>query len=178
MEINFLTFLEALEFAAEKHKFQRRKGNLRIPYINHPLKVCKLLTEVSETDFELLSASILHDTLEDTETTQTELEEKFGSGITDIVLELTDDMSLPDDIRKNKQVQKASFLSPKAKLIKIADKICNINDLLVYPIYWTKSRKIKYIEWSSQVVEQCRGLNPALDKMFDEIYKKGIQQLT
>jgi GTP diphosphokinase / guanosine-3',5'-bis(diphosphate) 3'-diphosphatase len=177
MEINFLIIFDAFDFAAEKHKLQRRKGNLRIPYINHPIKVGKLLAEAGEKDIELLAAAILHDTLEDTETTTAELEEKFGSEITGIVIELTDDMSLPDNIRKEKQVQKASSLSPKAKLIKIADKICNINDLLVYPIYWTKARKIRYIEWSAQVIEKCKGLNTVLDQKFEEIYKKGLSQL-
>jgi GTP diphosphokinase / guanosine-3',5'-bis(diphosphate) 3'-diphosphatase len=177
MEINFLIIFDALEFAAEKHKLQRRKGNLRIPYINHPIKVSKLLAESGEKNIEMLAAAILHDTLEDTETTIEELKDKFGSEITGIVVELTDDMSLPDHIRKDKQIQKASTLSAKAKLIKIADKICNINDLLVYPIYWTKARKIRYIEWSAQVVEKCKGINPVLDQQFDEIYRKGISQL-
>lgn len=177
MEINFLTILDALEFAAEKHKLQRRKGNLRIPYINHPIKVCKLLAESGEHDVEILVAAILHDTLEDTATTKLELEEKFGREITNIVIELSDNMSLPEHRRKEQQLQNASTLSPKAKLIKIADKICNINDLLVYPIYWTKSRKIRYIEWSAKVFEKCKGLNPILDKKFEEIYKKGLGQL-
>jgi GTP diphosphokinase / guanosine-3',5'-bis(diphosphate) 3'-diphosphatase len=177
MDINFLIILNALEFAAEKHKLQRRKGNLKIPYINHPIKVSKLLAETGEKDPELLAAAMLHDTLEDTETTYAELEDKFGREIAGIVVELTDDMSLPELIRKEKQLKKASTLSSKAKLIKIADKICNINDLLVYPIYWTKARKIRYFEWSKQVVEKCKGLNTILDKKFEEIYNKGINQL-
>jgi guanosine-3',5'-bis(diphosphate) 3'-pyrophosphohydrolase len=170
-----LKILEACEFAAIKHQFQRRKGYLRIPYINHPIKVSKLIADCNETDINLLLAAILHDVIEDTDTTETELIHKFGSYVTNIVKEVTDDMSLPQKIRKELQVEKAPKLSNPAKLIKIADKICNMNDILNYPLNWNNSKKLYYFQWSNRVFVHCAGINNELDKLFIEIYQKGIQ---
>lgn len=167
----------AIEFAAEKHKFQRRKGYLKIPYINHPLKVCKLIVEAGETDNTLLLAAILHDTIEDTNTTEHELIDCFGREITGIVLEVTDNMNLPENERKELQVINAFKLSRNAKIIKIADKIANINDILIYPILWTKIKKRKYVNWSMKVYEGCRGQNIYLDNLFETIYIKAIETI-
>lgn len=159
--------IKASVFASEKHKFQRRKGCLKIPYINHPLKVCDILMEASEYNIELLIASILHDVLEDTETTEKEIEEKFGEKVSHIVIEVTDDMRLPSNRRKELQIEKASKLTREAKLIKIADKISNISDLVRYPIQWEKERKVEYVNWSKKVFEKCKGQNSFLDQLFE-----------
>ncbi len=142
-----LKLLETAEFAADKHKFQRRKGSLHIPYINHPISVCKLIAESGISDLNLLMAALLHDILEDTDTTEIELTDKFGIEVVSLVLEVTDNMKLKESERKELQVKKASSLSSKAKMLKIADKICNINDMINYPINWSRKRKIYYIEW-------------------------------
>lgn len=171
---NIELFILAIEFAAEKHKLQRRKGFLKIPYINHPVKVCKLLNEVGENNNDLLIAAILHDVLEDTATTKQELEAMFGKKILELVLEVTDDMSQPENIRKTLQVTKAKNLSVNAKLLKIADKYCNISDLINYPINWSRERKLNYVKWAMQVFEGCKGNNKLLDKMFSDICQKAI----
>jgi GTP diphosphokinase / guanosine-3',5'-bis(diphosphate) 3'-diphosphatase len=171
--MNHITkFVDAVEFAAEKHKLQRRKGYLKIPYINHPVKVCKILTGCGETDENLLLAAILHDTLEDTDTTSTELLNLFGDKVTSIVLEVTDNMDLPEKTRKNLQVTNASILSHQASLIRIADKIANINDIVNYPLNWTKKRKLKYLEWANDVFQNCKGKNAKLDEIFEDLYLK------
>lgn len=175
IELSFL--FNAIVFAAEKHQFQRRKGYLKIPYINHPLKVCKTLIDHGELDSDLLVASVLHDTLEDTQTTYKEIEDFFGTKVAKIVNEVTDDMSLPENIRKELQVEKAPKLSNSAKKIKIADKLCNITDLINYPIYWSKARKIRYIEWSGRVFSQCRGVNTSLEMSFIEMSEIGLKSL-
>jgi GTP diphosphokinase / guanosine-3',5'-bis(diphosphate) 3'-diphosphatase len=169
----FGIFLEALRYAADKHVTQRRKGCDQIPYINHPIKVAQLLYNVGkETDVELLSAAVLHDVLEDTSTTEQELKEKFGEKITSIVVEVTDDMTLTYDDRKRYQVKKAPTLTKNAKKIKIADKISNIEDILTLPLTWSDRRKRQYFEWSERVIDGCRGVNPSLDKAFDDILEK------
>lgn len=178
MKDNILKLLESLEFAANKHKFQRRKGSLKIPYINHPVKVCKLLAESGESDIEILLAAILHDTLEDTDTSELELTDRFGTIVTSLVIEVTDNMKLPEKERKELQVINAAQLSSKAKMIKVADKICNIDDILTYPITWTKRRKRNYIEWAKKVCEGCKGQNLILDRKFGEIYNKGMELLS
>jgi len=162
-------FFEALKFAAEKHVLQRRKGCDSVPYINHPIKVVHLLNSVNENDPELLSAAILHDVLEDTETTEAELRALFGDRVTELVLEVTDDMSLTYDDRKRYQIKKAPALSRDAKKIKIADKICNIQDIISMPLTWSHRRKRQYFEWAAKVVEGCRGVNTQLDEAFDRI---------
>ena len=164
--------IKAAEFAAEKHKFQRRKGFLRIPYVNHPLKVCKLLSDVGEHNLDLLVSAILHDVLEDTDATFEELNKLFGESISSIVFEVSDNMKLSEMERKELQISKAPFLSDNAKLIKISDKYCNISDLINYPINWSKERKINYINWSLKVYEGCKGRNNKLDEMFMSICKE------
>jgi GTP diphosphokinase / guanosine-3',5'-bis(diphosphate) 3'-diphosphatase len=170
----FGLYLEALRFAAEKHLTQRRKGCEMVPYINHPIKVVHLLYKLAETDVELLSAAVLHDVLEDTCTTEDEMREKFGDRITNLVLEVTDDMTMTYDDRKRYQIRKAPGLTDDAKRIKIADKICNIEDILTYPLTWSERRKYQYFEWSAKVVDGCRGVNPILENLFDETLKRAM----
>lgn len=176
--MDMLRFLDAIDFAADKHKFQRRKGYLKIPYINHPVKVCKILTQVNETDEDLLLAAILHDTLEDTDAKKSEIIERFGTDVCKIVMEDTDDMDLPEKVRKQAQIDNASKLSHKAKLIRIADKIANITDVITYPIIWSRKKKLRYVEWSMNVFEGCRGQNELLDQMFIDTYEraKAVQE--
>ena len=126
--------IRAAHFAAEKHRNQRRKDAEATPYINHPLTLAKILSdEVGIHDHQVLAAAILHDTIEDTETTEAELREHFGDVITKVVLELTDDKSLPKHERKRLQVQNAPHKSPQAKLVKTADKIANLRDIASTP---------------------------------------------
>lgn len=165
---------DALKFAAEKHVSQRRKGCDLVPYINHPIKVAHLLSHAGEKDPDLLSAALLHDVLEDTCTTEDELREKFGNKVTNLVLEVTDDMSLTYDDRKRYQIKKAPALSADAKKIKIADKISNIQDIITLPMTWSHRRKRQYFEWSEKVVEGCRGINDRLDEDFDKILREAF----
>ncbi|MCK4920076.1 MAG: bifunctional (p)ppGpp synthetase/guanosine-3',5'-bis(diphosphate) 3'-pyrophosphohydrolase [Bacteroidales bacterium] len=169
--------IKAAVFAAEKHRYQRRKGFNQIPYINHPLKVANLLIECGENESNLLISSILHDVIEDTDATEAEVTEKFNSEIAKLVLEVSDNKELPYTTRKELQVKKAPGLSHDAKLIKVADKICNIRDFLVYPVDWSPERKLAYLDWAKLVVAGCRGLNEKLDQVFDETLEKGTNQL-
>jgi len=166
--------MRATLFAAEKHRGQRRKDVDRTPYINHPIMVVELLAGVGRvTDLETLQAGMLHDTIEDTDTTADELEEHFGHTVRSLVLEVTDDKSLPKPERKRLQVEHAPHLSAQAKLIKIADKIANLTDLLnAPPAGWSDERKQQYVAWSLQVVNGCRGHNPSLELWYDEIVKR------
>ncbi len=169
--------IRAAVYAAEKHKYQRRKGFNQVPYINHPLKVANTLIECGETDHDLLIAAILHDVVEDTDSTGEEIEREFGSGVSALVLEVTDDKELPYAIRKELQVESAPGLTRNAKVLKIADKICNINDILNYPLDWSTERKLNYLDWAEAVVNGCRNINENLDNHFDETVSKGREQL-
>jgi guanosine-3',5'-bis(diphosphate) 3'-pyrophosphohydrolase len=174
----FNVFIESLKFASERHASQRRKGCDQVPYINHLIKVAEILYRVgNETDYELLSAAILHDILEDTPTTELELKEKFGERIALLVEEVTDDMSLTYEDRKRYQIKKSLSISDDAKKIKIADKISNIQDILSLSLTWSNRRKRQYVDWSMKVIENCRGVNTNLENAFDEIVKNALQQI-
>ena len=166
--------LDAAAFAADKHRKQRRKDKGASPYINHPIGLAALLAnDGGVSDARVLAAALLHDTIEDTVTTAAELEERFGSAIKDIVLEVTDDKSLPKAERKQLQVAHAPHISREAKLVKLADKICNLRDILASPpADWPASRKQQYFEWAHDVVAGLRGTNAALEAIFDDVYRR------
>ena len=171
-ELNLV--LKALAFAAHKHRDQRRKDKHASPYINHPIALANTLcNEAGITDIEAICGALLHDTVEDTETTPEELTDVFGSSICDIVMEVTDDKNLPKTKRKRLQVQHARHVSDKAKLVKLADKISNLRDMVVCPpAHWSHERKQEYFDWAKDVIDQLRGINPKLESIFDEAYAK------
>jgi guanosine-3',5'-bis(diphosphate) 3'-pyrophosphohydrolase len=142
--------IAASGFAAHKHRDQRRKGADASPYINHPIAVANVLAnEAGITDPVILTAALLHDTIEDTDTTPKELETEFGPEIAAIVIEVTDDKSLPKLERKRLQIEHAAHLSTSAKLVKLADKICNVRDMRQSPpVDWSTERKTEYFTWA------------------------------
>lgn len=165
--------VRAIAFASEKHSTQRRKDAAESPYINHPIALVDVLAnEGNITNIETLCAAALHDTIEDTATTADELKTIFGEKITSIVLELTDDKSLPKHVRKEKQIEHALHCSPEAKVVKIADKICNLRNILAAPpADWSAERKQEYFDWAAKVVAGVRGTSSELDLIFDTIFK-------
>lgn len=165
--------LSALAFAAQKHRDQRRKDLVASPYINHPIALANVLANETGIDDErVLIAAILHDTIEDTETTAQELIREFGQEIADIVLEVSDDKTLSAAERKRLQVEHAGSISRRAKLVKLADKICNLRDIASSPpADWSLERKRAYFDWAKAVVDGLRGAHPALEHVFDEAYK-------
>jgi (p)ppGpp synthase/HD superfamily hydrolase len=166
--------LAAATFAAEKHAAQKRKGAAAEPYVNHLIEVAQLIASSSEQlDANLVMAGFLHDTIEDTSTTAEELEQVFGSDISALVVELTDDKSLPKEVRKELQVREAPHKSVRAQVIKLADKISNLRSLLTSPpANWNKQRKREYFEWGRRVVDALSAPNPILKAEFDRTYAK------
>jgi len=167
--------LQAITFAASKHRDQRRKDSHASPYINHPLQVAELLWRVGQVrDPHILVAAVLHDTLEDTHTTPNELEEGFGPQVLALVQEVSDDKRLPKAVRKRLQIENASRITLPAQALKIADKICNIRDITHNPpVDWSPERKQEYLDWASQVVNGLRGANSRLEALFDQELAEG-----
>jgi guanosine-3',5'-bis(diphosphate) 3'-pyrophosphohydrolase len=161
---------EAAEFASRRHSGMARKGRDNEPYINHLAEVANLLCAATEgADAELVAAGWLHDVIEDTKTTCEELAEKFSDRVAALVVEVTDDMTLPKAERRQRQIVDAPKKSPSAKLIKIADKISNIRArILPQPNQDERNDLIDYAAWAEQVVAGCRGVNATLDRLFDE----------
>jgi guanosine-3',5'-bis(diphosphate) 3'-pyrophosphohydrolase len=166
--------LAAIAFAADKHRDQRRKDAAASPYINHPIALANVLANEAEIDDErVLIAAVLHDTLEDTETTVQELVRHFGQEIAEIVLEVSDDKALPKAARKQQQIDHATHISRRAKLVKLADKICNLRDIARSPPHdWSLQRRQEYFDWAKAVIDQLRGVHPALEHVFDQAYRE------
>lgn len=165
--------IKAARFAADKHRQQRRKDVDASPYINHPIAVADLLAnECGVTDPVALCAALLHDTIEDTDTTEQELREAFGDQITGVVLEVTDDKTLAKKLRKQLQIEHARHASPRARLVKLADKTCNLRDMATAPpADWSAQRKADYFDWAGEVVAGLRGSHPKLDALFDDAWR-------
>jgi len=166
--------ITAAHFSAWKHRDQRRKDAGASPYINHPIGLAEILwNEGGVTDPTVLAAALLHDTIEDTETTLEELRGKFGDTVAGIVQEVTDVKWLKKGSRKKIQIARAAGATEGAKLVKLADKISNVRDMLAKPPEaWSLERRREYFDWAKSVVDQVRGTNLKLERKFDQLYRR------
>lgn len=171
--------VRAMQFAAEKHKGQFRKGNLNTPYINHPIKVAYVLRTIGGVeDEDIIAAALLHDVVEDTDATHADLENVFNKKVADIVLEVSDEKDKSKDFRKQHQIDNAKNLSIEAKLVRIADKICNIQDVCGEDApNWSYERKYEYLEWAKEVVDQITGTHEMLEMTFYDEHRWGRLKL-
>ena len=166
--------MEAAHFAAQKHANQKRKGAAAEPYINHLLEVAELVSgAVSEPDANLVMAALLRDTIEDVGVTEAELAERFGTDVADLVVECTDDKTLPKEERKRLQVVNAPHKSVRAQVIKLADKTSNLRAMLTSPpADWDMERRRAYFIWAKQVVDGFTAPNAVLKAEFDKTYRQ------
>jgi (p)ppGpp synthase/HD superfamily hydrolase len=171
--------LKALHFAADKHRDQRRKDVGASPYINHPIEVAELLARVGGvTDLVTLQGALLHDTIEDTNTSPEELEREFGAEVRRVVEEVTDDQNLPKADRKRLQIAHAPHISERARLIKLADKISNVRSVThTPPAKWPLQRRQEYLDWTEQVIAGVRGVNPSLEELYFKLLDEGRRTL-
>jgi guanosine-3',5'-bis(diphosphate) 3'-pyrophosphohydrolase len=129
-------------------------------------------------DIAVLQAAILHDTIEDTDTTPEEIEREFGPDVRSLVVEMTDDMAMPSVKRKQEQITRAAGLSTRAKVIKLADKIANVGDIARHPPPdWTLVRRRNYFDWTAEVIDRVRGTNAALETCYDEVLRQAREIL-
>jgi len=160
---------DTLCFASEIHIEQRKKDYEKMPYINHIISVVSLLVKCGEDDADLLQAAILHDSVEDSKTTLETVAERYGLKVASIVEELSDDMTLDYTIRKEHQLNNSLVISKEAKLIRLADKTCNIRDFINFPINKTIEDQEKYCDWSLRIFERIKGNNIKLDNEFSKV---------
>jgi (p)ppGpp synthase/HD superfamily hydrolase len=166
--------LRAARFAAEKHANQKRKGTAAEPYINHLIEVAQLVAmALAEPDTNLVQAALLHDTLEDTQTTRQELIDHFGPDVADLVAEVTDDKSLPKQERKRLQIENAPKKSVRAQTIKLADKISNLRSMMSSPpVDWDLQRRREYFTWAERVAAGFTEPNAILKAEFERTVKQ------
>jgi guanosine-3',5'-bis(diphosphate) 3'-pyrophosphohydrolase len=165
--------IRAAYFAGEKHRLQRRSDVEQTPYINHPLELAHILTEEGGINcLDTICASLLHDTLEDTDTSSDELKKHFGDVIASIVMEVSNDMTLSSQQRRVYELEKVVSLSHKAKLVKIADKLANIRDVSTMPpMGWTREKKQDYFDFALEIINQIGSVSPRLHQIFLRDYK-------
>ena len=170
----FSDFVRALAFASRKHSQQRRKDADASPYINHPIALVSILAvEAGINDRDTLCAALLHDTIEDTKTSVEELVEAFGGSVASLVQEVTDDKQLLKAERKLRQVEHAAHLSPRARAVKLADKIANLRDVADSPpVNWPLVRRREYFDWAKQVVDQIPDPPAELLRLFIAVYDR------
>ena len=162
--------LHAIAFAADKHRDHRRKGQTGAPYINHPITVAEQLADHGHAEnIALLMAAVLHDVIEDTETTEEELRTAFGARVAGIVLEVTDDKSLRKKERRAHTVRSMASKSHDARLLKLSDIIANLNDVIHHPPDWTQEQKLEYLDWAEQVAREGEGTDAGLEKRFRKL---------
>jgi guanosine-3',5'-bis(diphosphate) 3'-pyrophosphohydrolase len=162
--------VEAARTAAEAHSGQLRKGTSGAPYINHPIAVAQMVA--GETgDAEVIAAALLHDVVEESETTVADLEAKFGARVARLVADLSDPpemAALPRPERKRWQAAHIAKASREAQLVKIADQTSNLEDLTREPDVWPPETHAEYRVGAQQVVEACRAVSPTLAARFDQ----------
>ena len=130
-----------------------------------------LSVEAGITTPQVIAAALLHDTIEDTDTRPEELEHRFGPEVRAIVIEVSDDKRLKKSQRKRLQVENAAGLSPDAKLVELADKICNLRDMhSAPPEHWDLQRRREYFDWAKNVIDKIRGCHTVLERIFDEAF--------
>ena len=166
---SIVAVVRAADFAAHKHATQRRKGIRAESYVIHLTEVARLLAEATGgADAFLVMAGLLHDTVEDTDTTPEELAARFGPEVASVVAEVTDDKRLEKQERKRMQIQTASGKSLRARMVTIADKTANLNSIRESPpIGWSNHRKAEYVRWAREVVKACGPTDPGLEELFE-----------
>lgn len=177
-DVDFELFLKALSYATKQHCGQVRKGGQGIPYVNHPIEVTRILYVAGGVrDIDLLCASLLHDVIEDTETTKEDLELAFGREIADIVEEVSDPHELDTLAARKRQIIIAPNLSYRAKLLRLADKICNVKDIGGSPPLWQNGRRLEYIAWAARVVEALKPVHTSLEELFESAKKDALKKI-
>lgn len=170
--------LDALHFAALRHRDQRRKGERGAPYVNHLIEVAHILTQQGISDGETLCAAVLHDAIEDVDVREDEVRARFGERVASLVVWLTDPPELGFAERKQRQIDVAPTMPVEAQNIRLADKISNLRGILTSPPEdWSLERKLAYFAWSEKVVSSCTGASPELHRMFREIHQSGTMAL-
>lgn len=165
---------DALKFAADQHRDQRRKDSFAAPYINHPIELMHtLIFDGKILDIDTIVGAILHDTIEDTGATYAGIAKRFGLSVAVIVDEVSDDKSLPKEERKLLQIEHASLITAKSQAVKVADKICNGRDLIrCRPVGWDDARVSTYFNWARTVVNQIRPVWPDFVDVFDDVFNQ------
>lgn len=158
----YQSFQKAFGFANDKHQGQRIPGS-ELPYISHIARVCfelLLLPDLRSYDSEfLLVVASLHDTLEDTDTTEEEILELFGARVLSAVKALSKDYSLPKEAQVEDSLNRIGTEPIEVHLVKLADRISNLDRP---PSTWPNEKILRYRESSKMIYERLKGAHAEL----------------
>ncbi len=176
----WIAVLKAADAAARWHVHQKRKGAAQAPYITHLLEVASVVAEATHgSDPNLVVAALLHDAIEDQEVPREMIAKVFGEDVATLVEECTDDKSLDKEERKRLQVVHAPNRSPRAKVIKLADKTSNLRTISASPSPdWSVKRRLDYVTWAREVAVGLRGTNEWLEDQFDQAVAMAIRSVS
>jgi (p)ppGpp synthase/HD superfamily hydrolase len=158
-------YQNTLKFAGERHANQKVPGT-NANYLLHISNVAMevMMAHHQTQDFDLdfaIQVAILHDVIEDTETTFEEIKEKFGERIAKAVLALTKNENLePKESRITDSLQRINDLEKEVAIVKLADRITNLQPP---PKHWSKEKIIKYVDVARQISKSLEGKNEYLD---------------
>ena len=179
MANDWLAVLRAADMAARWHVDQHRKGAAAEPYVNHLLEVAMLVAQATDgKDPDLVIAALLHDAIEDQQVSPEIICDAFGPDVARIVVEVTDDKSVPKQERKRLQVENAHKKSHDAKLLKLADKTSNLRSLAASPPNdWPAERRQEYVDWARSVAKGLLGVSAWLEGEFNRSAKEAEQSI-
>lgn len=171
---DFSNYWNAISFAFIKYGKLKRKAE-QIPYVVHPIRITAILRAAGFNEFKhenLMIAVLFHDLVEDTDTDLEEIKNEFGNKIASIVAEL----SKPEGAKgrkKDKWLEKFVNNSKEAKVIKMADRIDNLMEILDI---WTTEKQISYTEQAKIILKSCGDANMKLAIKLDDIIRKNLER--
>jgi guanosine-3',5'-bis(diphosphate) 3'-pyrophosphohydrolase len=163
--------LDAVAFSAEKHKLQVKSNAKKTPYIIHPLEVADHVARIGGVyDKDVLIAALLHDVLDDTATTEKEISNLYGNNVASYVVEMTTTKGISLKEQKKEQIRSAFHQTPSVAIIKLSDKLSNLETLAKNPpSNWSRDRIDQYFQWAQSVIENLPESNLPLKKQVKQV---------
>jgi len=163
-------FARAMVYACEKHAGATRDDGIT-PYAIHPIRVAENLRRLcGERDENILIAALLHDTIEDAAVSYDDIASKFGVEVAGLVAELSNDNRLPKARRRAAMMDHLHDLSPKAKRIKLADRLDNVTDLIRG--IGTREKRLRYHDETERLLDALAGTCEPLESAIREALRE------
>lgn len=168
MKTKLLHFTQALDFVTQTNAATQGGGVAADAHLTHPLEVANLLSEATHgADSDLVVAGLLHDVLKDQSLSETQLEERFGAEIAQLVQTVSHPVSGAS----------LSNFSPRIKMLTIADQTSHLHAMLSTPQPWDDAEQGELLIQVKRSVDGMRGANDYLENKFDTAYQQAVSLL-
>jgi len=165
-------YQETIKFAAKKHAaINQLIPGTNLPYVVHLSNVAMeiLITSQKTENFDsefAVQVALLHDILEDTQTTYEEIASEFGKNIAQAVLALTKDNAIPKEERMNDSLKRIKEQQKEVWAVKLADRITNLQ---TPPTHWSDE---KIMEYHKQAIQIAHSLKDGNEYLEDRLHEK------